>query len=91
MFQPLGDRVLIKPSEKEEVTKTGIIIPSNAQEERSEGEIVVLGTGIKDGKKYDFSVKVGDKVLYEKFGAEDMKIAGAEYKVMEESKILGIL
>ena len=91
MFKPLGDRVLIKPSEKEEVTKTGIIIPSNAQEERSEGEIVALGTGIKEGKKYDFSVKVGDKVLYEKYGTEDIKIDGIEHKVLEESKILGIL
>lgn len=91
MLKPLGDRVLVKPAPKEEKTKSGIIIPISAQEERAEGEIIALGSGLKNGKKYEFSVKVGDKILYEKYGAEDIKIDNEEYKIMEESKILGIL
>lgn len=91
MFQPLGDRVLIKPTPKEETTKSGIIIPSSAQEERAEGEVIALGSGLKDGKKYDFSVKVKDKVIYGKYSGEELKIDNTEYKVMREEEILGIL
>jgi chaperonin GroES len=91
MLKPLGDRVLIKPSSKEETTKSGIVIPTSAQEERAEGEIVALGTGLKDGKKYDFSVRAGDKVLYGKYSGEEIKIGDEEYKVMREEEIIGIL
>lgn len=91
MFQPLGDRVLVKPTPKEETTKSGIIIPASAQEERAEGEVVALGSGIKEGKKYEFSVKKGDKVLYGKYSGEELKIDGTDYKVMKEEEILGIL
>ncbi|MFA4995803.1 MAG: co-chaperone GroES [Patescibacteria group bacterium] len=91
MFQPLGDRVLVQPVQKEETTKSGIIIPASAQEERAEGEIIALGSGIKEGKKYEFSVKKGDKVLFGKYSGEELKIEGVEYKVMREEEILGIL
>jgi len=91
MFQPLGDRVLVKPTPKEETTKSGIIIPASAQEERAEGEVIALGSGIKEGKKYEFSVKKGDKVLYGKYSGEELKIERVEYKVMREEEILGIL
>ena len=91
MFQPLGDRVLVKPTPKEEKTTSGIIIPTSAQEERAEGEIIALGTGIKEGKKYEFSVKKGDKVLYGKYSGEEIKIDKEEYKVMREEEILGVL
>lgn len=91
MFQPLGDRVLVKPTPKEEVTKSGIIIPASAQEERAEGEVIALGSGIKEGKKYEFSVKKGDKVLYGKYSGEELEIEGKTYKVMKEDEILGIL
>ena len=91
MFQPLGDRVLVKPTQTEEKTRAGIYIPDTAKEERAEGEVISLGTGLKDGKKYEFSVKKGDKVIYKKYSAEDVKVDGVEYKVLEESDILGIL
>lgn len=91
MFQPLADRVLVKPTPKEETTTSGIIIPTSAQEERSEGEVIALGSGIKEGKKYEFSVKKGDKVLYGKYAGEDLKIEKDDYKVMREEEILGIL
>lgn len=92
MLQPLGDKVLVKPVSAEEKTKAGIYIPDTAKEEKAEGEVIALGTGkLPDGKKYDFSVKKGDKVLYKKYGADDVKIEGIEYKIMEENDILGIL
>ena len=92
MFQPLGDRVLIKIGKAEEITKSGIVIPDTAKEAPAEGEVVRLGNGkIKDGKTYDFSVKVGDKVLYSKYAGDEIKIESEEYKVMKEEEILGIL
>ena len=91
MFKPIGDRVLVKLNPKEETTKAGIIIPSTAQEEKDEGEVVAIGTGIKEGKKYEFSVKKGDKVLFGKYSGDEIKIEGKEYKVMEEKEIIGIL
>ncbi|OQB06261.1 MAG: 10 kDa chaperonin 1 [bacterium ADurb.Bin212] len=92
MLQPLGDKVLIKPVSAEEKTKSGIYIPDTAKEEKAEGEVIVLGTGKqKDGKKYDFSVKKGDKVVYGKYSGDEIKIDGVEYKVMKEEDILGIL
>ena len=75
MFQPLGDRVLVKPTPAEEKTAAGILIPDTAKEAKAEGEVVVLGTGkIKDGKKHEFSVKKGDKVLYSKYAGDEIKI-----------------
>lgn len=92
MLKPLGDRVLIKPLEAEEITKSGIVIPKASREERDEGEIVALGTGLKEGKKYEFSVKVKDRVVFSKYAAEDYKSDdGITYKIIEENKILGIL
>lgn len=92
MFQPLGDKVLIKPFLAEEVTKGGIVIPGTAKEAPAQGEVVVLGNGkIKDGKTYSFSVKKGDKVVYSKYSGDEIKIDGIEYKIMREEDILGIL
>ena len=92
MLQPLGDRVLLKPVPAEEVTKSGIVIPDTAKESPAEGEVVALGNGkLKDGKTYQFSVKVGDKVLYGKYSGDELKIENEEYKVMKEDEILGIL
>ena len=92
MFQPLGDRVLIKPLPAEEVTKSGIVIPDTAREAPAEGEVIALGNGkLKDGKSHQFSVKIGDKVLYSKYGGDELKIDGEELKVMREEEILGIL
>lgn len=92
MLKPLGDRVLIRPSAAEEVTKSGIVIPDTAKEAPAEGEIITLGNGkIKDGKTHQFSVKVGDRVLYSKYAGDELKIDGEEYKVMKEEEILGIL
>ena len=92
MLKPLGDRVLIKPLEAEETTKSGIIIPDNAKEAPAKGEVVVLGNGkMKHDKSHNFSVSKGDKVLYSKYGGDEVEIDGVEYKIMKEDEILGIL
>lgn len=92
MLKPLGDRVLIKPLPAQEVTKSGIVIPDTAKEAPAEGEVVAIGEGkIKEGKKHEFSVKKGDKVLYSKYSGDEIKIDGQEYKIMKEEEILGIL
>lgn len=92
MLQPLGDKVLIKPMTAEEKTKSGIFIPDTAKEAKAEGEVIALGTGkLNEGKKHDFSVKAGDKVVYGKYAGDEIKIEGVEYKVMREEDILGIL
>lgn len=92
MITPLGDKVVIKPMSAEERTKAGIYIPDTAKEAPAEGEIVALGTGkLSGGKKHEFSVKKGDKVLYGKYAGDEVKIDNIEYKVMKEEEILGIL
>jgi chaperonin GroES len=92
-LQPLGDRVLVQPITEEEVKKGGIIIPDTAKEKPQEGKIIALGTGKIDdnGKKIEFTVKVGNKVLYSKYGGTEVKIEGENYLIMREDDILGII
>ncbi|MGB8804393.1 MAG: co-chaperone GroES [Chthoniobacterales bacterium] len=91
--RPLGDRVLVQPIEETEVKKGGIIIPDTAKEKPQEGKVVALGTGKIDdnGKKVDFTVKSGDKVLISKYGGTEIKIDGDTYLIMREDDILGII
>jgi chaperonin GroES len=92
MIKPLGDRVLVKPVEAETKTKSGIFIPDSAKEAPAQGKIVALGNGkLKDGKKHEFSVKIGDTVLYSKYSGDDIKLDKIEYKIMKEEEVLGIL
>ena len=92
MIKPLADRVLVKPLEAETKTKSGIFIPDTAKEAPAQGKVVALGNGkMKDGKKHEFSVKIGDKVLYSKYSGDDIKLDNVEYKIMKEEEILGIL
>jgi chaperonin GroES len=91
--KPLADRVLVKPLEEKEVKKGGIIIPDTAKEKPQEGEVVALGTGKFDeaGKKIEFTVKKGDRVLISKYGGTEIKYEGENYLIMREDDILGIL
>ena len=91
--KPLGDRVLVQPLEEQEVKKGGIIIPDTAKEKPQEGKVVALGTGKVDdnGKKVDFTVKKGDKVLISKYGGTEIKIDGDTFLIMREDDILGII
>src|ERR687885_2871079 len=90
--KPLGDRVLVQPLEEQEIKKGGIIIPDTAKEKPQEGKVVALGTGKIDdnGKKVDFTVKEGDKVLISKYGGTEIKVDGESYLNMREEDILGL-
>ena len=92
-LQPLGDRVLVKPMEKEEVRKGGIIIPDTAKEKPQEGEIVAAGPGKlgEDGKRLSMDVKAGDRILYGKYSGTEIKIDDKEYLIMHQEDILGVL
>ena len=92
-IKPLGQRVLVKRLEAEEVAAGGIIIPDTAKEKPQEAEIITLGTGGKDddGKDIEFQVKVGDKVLISKYGGTDVKVDGQELLIINESDILGVI
>jgi chaperonin GroES len=89
-LQPLGDRLVVKPMEGEEKTKGGIILPDTAKEKPQEGKVLAVGPGrlTEDGKRIAMEVKVGDVVLYVKYGGTEIKIEGEELMVLRESDIL---
>lgn len=92
-IKPLADRVIVKPSEEaESKTAGGIIIPDTAKEKPQKGEIVAVGPGRVDdnGKAISMNVKVGDKILYSKYGGTEIKYEGSEYLIMSESDILAV-
>ncbi|MGJ8656207.1 MAG: co-chaperone GroES [Akkermansiaceae bacterium] len=93
MITPLGQRVLLKRTQAEEVSAGGIVLPDSAQEKPHEAIVVALGTGGKneDGSDFEFSVKVNDKVLIAKYGGTDVSVNGDEHLIMSESDILGIV
>ena len=90
---PLGDRVLVKPQVQETTTAFGIIIPENAKEKPETGFVVAVGPGKKadNGTVVPLSVAVGDKVLFSKYGFDEVKLAGVEYYLIKEDNILAIL
>lgn len=89
-LQPLADRVVVKPIEKEEKTKSGIYIPDTAKERPQEGEVVAVGPGrlSEDGKRIAMDVEVGDVVIYAKYGGTEIKIEDEEMVILRESDIL---
>jgi len=89
-LQPLADRVVVKPIEKEEVTKGGIVLPDTAKEKPQEGEVIAVGPGklSEDGKRMAIDVKVGDRVIYAKYGGTEIKIDDEELVILRESDIL---
>ena len=92
-LKPLHDRVLVKRLEEEEKTKGGIIIPDTAKEKPIRGEIVAVGPGKTgdDGKRIEMSVKVGDKVMFNKYAGTEIKVDGEEHLVMREDDIVAII
>ena len=93
-IKPLADRVIVKPSDVSESKSTGgIIIPDTAKEKPQEGKIVAIGAGKLDenGKLIKMNVKVGDMVLYSKYGGTELKYEGEDYLIMSESDILAII
>jgi len=94
-LKPLGDRVVVMPSEKEGEKKlaSGIIIPETVDKEKPmKGEIIAVGAGkYEDGKRVPLQVKVGDKVLFSKYGYDEVKVDGQEYFILSESSILAVI
>ncbi|MCX5781814.1 MAG: co-chaperone GroES [Elusimicrobia bacterium] len=92
-IRPLGDRVLVKPTEEKEVKKSGIIIPDTAKEKPMEGEVISVGKGKigDDGKLIPMDVKVGDKILYGKYSGTEIKINEIDHLIMHQDDILGVI
>ena len=89
-LQPLADRLVVKPIEREEVTKGGIVLPDTVKEKPQEGEVIAVGTGrlSEDGKRIAMEVKVGDIVIYAKYGGTEIKIEDEELVILREGDIL---
>ncbi|HHB75741.1 MAG TPA: co-chaperone GroES [Desulfobulbus sp.] len=92
-IRPLNDRILVKRLEEEEKTAGGIIIPDSAKEKPAEGEIIAIGPGkLNDaGERVAVDLKVGDRVLFSKYGGTDVKLDGEDYLIMREDDILGVI
>lgn len=92
-IKPLGDRVVLEPIEEELKTKSGIVLPDTAEKERPEqGRVVAVGPGRhEDGKIIPLNVKVGDTVLFTKYGPNEVKVGDKEYLIAEEKDILAVL
>lgn len=92
-IKPLGDRVVVKALEQEEVTPSGIVLPDKAKEKPQEGEVVAVGTGkvLDSGTKLELEVKVGDKVIYSKYAGTEIKKDDQEYLILSERDILAIV
>lgn len=94
-LQPLGDRIVVKPLSLDEMgtkTASGIIIPDTAQEKATEGTVVAVGPGkYDDGALVPMTVSVGDRVMFSKYGHEEVKVGGTEYYIVSESNVLAII
>ncbi len=92
-LKPLRDRVVVKPIEREEMTKSGIVLPETAKEKPQEGEVIAVGSGRldADGKKIALEVKVGDRVIYSKYGGSEIKVDDEDLLILREDDILAIV
>jgi chaperonin GroES len=92
-LKPLADHVVVRPLESEDKTAGGIILPDTAKEKSTRGEVIAVGSGkvLSSGKTVPLTVKVGDKVLYSKYGGTDVKLNGEELKILSESEIYAII
>jgi chaperonin GroES len=92
-LRPLGDRVVIQPVAREEVTKSGIVLPDTAKEKPQEGIILAVGPGkiLDDGKREPMDVKEGDRVLYSKYAGTEFKVDGEELLIVSQKDILAVV
>ena len=91
-LKPLGDRVVLKQLEAEETTKSGIVLPGQAQEKPQEAEVIAVDPGgVVDGKEVTMQVKAGDKVIYSKYSGTNVKLDDEEYIIVKQSDILAIV
>ncbi len=92
-IKPLGDRLVVKPLEDDEVTPSGIVLPETAKEKPQKGEVLSVGPGARndDGKRIEMDVSVGDTVLFAKYGGTEIKMDGDKLLILRESDVLAIL
>lgn len=92
-LKPLGDRVVVQPTEQDEQTASGIFLPETAKEKPQQGEVVAAGPGARkeDGDRIAMEVSVGDKVLYARYSGTTVKLSGKEYLILKETDILAIV
>ena len=89
---PLGDKIVLKQLEAEETTKSGILLPGQAQEKPQEAEVIAVGPGgVIDGKEIKMEVSVGDKVIYSKYSGTEVELSGASYIIVKQNDILAIV
>ncbi len=93
MIKPLSDRVVVQTKTAEEVSRGGIILPDTAKEKPQEGEVIAVGPGklLDSGKTAPVDVKVGDRVIYSKYGGTDVKVEGEEYVILRQDDILAVV
>ena len=92
-IRPLYDRIVVKRIEEQETTHRGIIIPDSAKEKPQEGEVMAVGKGkrLDDGELVALDVKAGDQILFAKYSGSEVRIDGAEFLIMREDEVLGIV
>jgi chaperonin GroES len=91
-LEPLEDRIVVKPAEAEETTVSGIVIPDTAKEKPQEGEVVAVGPGrFEDGTRVPLDVKVGDKVIYSKYGGTEITVEGDDYLILSARDVLAVV
>ena len=92
-LRPLGDRVVIEPIPREDMTKSGIVLPDTAKEKPQEGKVIAVGPGktLDDGKREAIDVKTGDKVLYAKYAGTEFKLDGEDLLIVSQKDILAIV
>ena len=91
-IKPLGDKILVEILEAEEKTKGGIILPDTAKEEKAEGKVIAVGTGkvLESGKLQPLEVKKGDRVIFGKWGGDEILIDGKKHKILKEADVLAV-
>ena len=91
-LKPLDDRIVVKPSEEEEMTASGLVIPDTAKERPQEGEVIAVGPGrFEEGQRVPMDVKAGDKVIYSKYGGTEVKVEGEEYLILSARDVLAVI
>ncbi len=92
-LQPLGDRLVVKATERETATKSGIVLPDTAKEKPQEGEVLAVGPGkvLDNGKRSTLEVQAGQRVLFAKYAGSEVKIDGEDYLILRESDVMGIV
>lgn len=92
MLRPLGDHILVKPGEAEQVTASGLVLPDTAQKKPREGEVLVVGPGklLESGQRAPMEVSVGDVVVYAQYGGTEVTVEGEDYVILDEGSVLAV-